>query len=140
LRKNAPEGSLPSLTPSRATKAASTYDRAAKQTWKYVHNPSSNDLALKTKQTSKAFGQASDYQGNIKMQKFSLYEKKRGLHPDAKFVKINKNNVDDERDLLTNIKLWWAKTFKKQEGQPAHLKDKGLKPRYDKGEQGLWYD
>jgi hypothetical protein len=55
-------------------------------------------------------------------------------------VKINKNNVDGERDLLTNFKLWWARLFKKEETQPDHLKDKGHKPRYDKGEKGLWYE
>jgi hypothetical protein len=40
--------------------------------------------------------------------------------------------------MLTNLKLWWARTFKKQETQPENLKYKGKKPRYDKGEDGLW--
>jgi hypothetical protein len=43
--------------------------------------------------------------------------------------------------MLTNFKLWWSKLFfKKNETLPDHLKDKGRKPRYDKGEQGLWND
>jgi hypothetical protein len=48
--------------------------------------------------------------------------------------------MNDERDTLTNFKLWWARLFKKQDNQPDHLKEKLKKPRYDKGEQGLWYD
>ena len=74
------------------------------------------------------------------MQKFRLFEKNKELHPDTKFIKTNKNNVADERDLLTNFKLWWARLFKKEETQPDHLKEKGKKPRYDKGEQGMWYE
>jgi hypothetical protein len=42
--------------------------------------------------------------------------------------------------MLTNFKLWWAKLFKKSETQPDHLKEKYKKPRYDKREEGLWYD
>ena len=53
---------------------------------------------------------------------------------------INKNNVPEEKDMLTNLKLWWARLFKKSETQPDHLKEKGGKPRYDKGEAGLWYE
>ena len=62
------------------------------------------------------------------------------LHPDAQFVKINKNNVAAEKDMMTNFKLWWARLFRKSETQPDHLKDKRGKPRYDKGEAGLWYE
>ena len=67
-------------------------------------------------------------------------EAKKDLHPDAQFVKTNKNNVDDEKGLFTNFKLWWARLFKKNDTQPDHLKEKIRKPRYDKREQGLWYD
>jgi hypothetical protein len=106
----------------------------------YKRNPSSSDAALKVREPGKAFARANDYQGNIKMQRIKLFEKNRNLHPDARFVKTNKNNVQEERDTLTNLKLWWARLFKKQENQPDHLKEKGKKPRYDKGEQGMWYD
>lgn len=106
---------------------------------KYLRNPSSAELALKVREPGKAFAKSTDYQGNIKMQKFKFFDKKnRGLHPDAQFVKTNKNNVDSERDMLTNFKLWWARLFRKEETQPDHLKEKGKKPRYDKGEEGLW--
>ncbi|MDH5248952.1 MAG: hypothetical protein OEW40_08130 [Cyclobacteriaceae bacterium] len=106
--------------------------------WDYVHNPSSTAQALKTREPGKAYASTTAYQGNVKMQKYTLFEKNRALHPDAKFVKTNKNNVDGERDMLTNFKLWWARMFKEQEKQPDHLKYKGKTPRYDKGEEGMW--
>jgi hypothetical protein len=139
-KKNAPEDAIPGLTPSKQTVKASQYARGVRRTWDYIHNPSSAEEAMRVREPGKAFARSTDYQGNIKMQKFRLFEKNRALHPDAKFVKINKNNVDSERDLLTNFKLWWARLFKKEETQPDHLKDKGHKPRYDKGEKGLWYE
>ena len=94
---------------------------------------------MKTHEASKAFGKATDYQGNIKMKKFELFAKKE-YFPDSKFVKTNKNNTDDERSVLTNFKLWWARVFKKSDSQPDHLKEKYKKPRYDKREEGLWAD
>ena len=95
---------------------------------------------LKTREPGKAFARSTAYQGNIRMQKFNVFERNQSLHPDTKFIKTNKNNVDEERDALTNFKLWWAQMFKKQETQPENLKYDGKKPRYDKGEAGLWYD
>jgi len=137
-RKGAPEGSLPGLTPTKESVKASEFARGMKA-HKYVRNGSSSRDALKTREPGKAFARVSDYQGNIKLKKFELFAK-RDLHPDAKFVKTNKNNVAGEKDVFTNFKLWWARLFKKNDNQPDHLKDKGHKPRYDKGEQGLWYD
>ncbi len=139
-KPHAAEGSMPGVKPSKSSVKASEYARGVKRTWNYIHNPSSADEAQKTREPGKAFGRATDYQGNIKMQKFHLFEKNRHLHPDATFVKTNKNNVDGERDLFTNVKLWWAKLFKKQATQPDNLKDKGKRPRYDKREDGLWND
>ncbi len=140
-RKNAPEKTIDGLTPSAETTKASTYARGVRKTWKYIHNASSAKDALKVREPGKAYARSADYQGNIKMSKFSLFEKRnKHLHPDAQFVKINKNNVDGERDMLTNFKLWWGRLFRKEETQPDHLKDKGHKPRYDKGEEGLWYE
>ncbi|MEO7990890.1 MAG: hypothetical protein ABI663_15185, partial [Chryseolinea sp.] len=139
-KPHAAEGSMPGVKPSKSSVKASEYARGVKRTWNYIHNPSSADEAQKTREPGKAFGKITDYQGNIKMQKFHLFEKNRHLHPDATFVKTNKNNVDGERDLLTNVKLWWAKLFKKQATQPDNLKDKGKRPRYDKREDGLWND
>jgi hypothetical protein len=137
-RKNAPDEALAGLKPSRSTVKAGEFVKGMKRTWNYVRNPSSSEAALRVREPGKAFARATDYQGNIKMNKFDLFNK-RGLHPDAQFVKNNKSN-DGERDVLTNLKLWWARLFRKNETQPDHLKDKRGKPRYDKGEQGLWYD
>jgi hypothetical protein len=136
--KNAAEDATPKLSPTKTTMAVGELQVKVKQ-YRYVRNGSSAEEALKVREPGKAFVRATDYQGNIKMKKYSLFDK-RGLHPDAKFVKTNKNNVDGERDMLTNFKLWWSRLFRKEETQPDHLKDKGHKPRYDKGEAGLWYD
>jgi hypothetical protein len=138
-KPHAVEGSLPGVKPTKEAVKASEYARGVKRDWKYIRNPSSAREALRVREPGKAFAKATDYQGNIKMSRFKLFEKSE-LHPDAKFVKTNKNNVAEERGFFTNIKLWWAKTFKKNENQPDHLKEKGPRPRYDKGEQGLWYD
>jgi hypothetical protein len=137
-RKNAIDGTLPGIKPTRESVRASEYKGFVKSS-RYVRNPNSSDDALKTRDPGKAFARATDYQGNIKMRKFDLFGKK-GLHPDAQFVKLNKNNVAGEKDAVTNFKLWWSRLFKKNDTQPGHLKYKGGKPRYDKGEQGLWYD
>lgn len=139
-KPRAADGALPGVKPSKSSIKASEFSRSVRRRWDYIHNPNSADEALKVREPGKAFAKSTDYQGNIKVQKFKLFEKNRQLHPDAQFVKTNKNNVDGERDLVTNFKLWWARLFKKQETQPDHLKEKGKKPRYDKGEDGLWYD
>ncbi|HEX5171647.1 MAG TPA: hypothetical protein VFW11_20855 [Cyclobacteriaceae bacterium] len=132
------DNALKQRRPDKAAYEANELQVKVKQ-YNYVRNPSSARDALKVREPGKAFVRVSDYQGNIKMKKFDLFAK-NDLHPDAKFVKTNKNNVPEERDLLTNFKLWWSHTFKKNETQPDHLKEKIRKPRYDNGEQGLWYD
>ena len=138
-----PNSAQAALKKGRPTK--STYQEGEVQTkvrqYHYVKNRNASENATKVREPGKSFARASDFQGNIKMQKFQLFERsKKQLHPDARFIRTNKNNVDGERDVLTNFKLWWARLFQKEETQPENLKDKGRKPRYDKGEQGLWYD
>jgi hypothetical protein len=136
---NASESALKKLKPTKTDQQVAGLQVRVKQ-YNYRHNPSSASDALKVREPGKAFARATDYQGNIKMQKFRLFDRNRRLHPDAQFVKTNKNNVAGEKDAVTNLKLWWARLFKKQDTQPEHLKEKGRKPRYDKGEQGLWYE
>ncbi len=138
-RPNAAEGAMAGIVPGKNSIKASEFSKAIRLKWDYKHNPSSADEALDTREPGKAFARASDYQGNIKMRKYDIFGKKE-LHPDAQFMKTNKNNTDEERDALTNFKLWWARLFKKSDTQPDHLKEKIRKPRYDKGEQGMWYD
>lgn len=137
-KPHAADGSLPGWKPSKESIRASEFTKVIKRQ-QYVKNGSSADNALRVREPGKAFARATDFQGNIKMKKIDLFGK-RGLHPDAQFVKTNKNNVEGERGVFTNFKLWWARLFKKNETQPDHLKDKGHKPRYDKGEQGMWND
>jgi len=138
-RPNAADGTMLGIAPGKNSIKASEYSKVIRLKWDYKHNPSSDDAALKTREPGKAFARATDYQGNIKMKKFDLFGNK-DLHPDAQFYKTNKNNTDEERGALTNFKLWWARLFKKSDTQPDHLKEKIRKPRYDKGEQGMWYD
>jgi hypothetical protein len=138
-KPNAADGSMPGIAPGKNSIRASEYTRVVRQQWDYKRNPSSASGALKVREPGKAFVSATNYQGNIKMKRFDLFRKK-DLYPDSRFVKTNKNNTDEERNILTNFKLWWARLFKKNESQPDHLKEKNKKPRYDKGEQGLWYD
>jgi hypothetical protein len=138
-RPHGAEDAMLGIAPGKNSTKAIEFSKGLRLKWDYQHNPNSADEALDTREPGKAFARSSDYQGNIKMKKFTFFGK-RDLHPDAQFVKTNKNNTDDERDLLTNFKLWWARTFKKNDTQPDHLKQKIHKPRYDKGEQGLWYD
>jgi hypothetical protein len=135
---NASALALKKLQTTKATHAVGELQVKVKQ-YNYIRSKGSEN-ALKVREPGKAFARATDYQGNIKMQKYSLFGKNRELHPDAKFVKINKNNVAEEKDALTNFKLWWSRLFRKNETQPDHLKEKIRKPRYDKGEAGLWYD
>jgi hypothetical protein len=138
-RPHAADGSMPGIAPGKNSIRASEYTRVVRQNWDYKRNPSSARGSLNVREPGKAFLDATHYQGNIKLKRFDFFRKK-DFHPDSRFVKTNKNNTDEERGLLTNFKLWWARLFKKNENQPDHLKEKVKKPRYDKGEQGLWYD
>ena len=136
-----PNASALALKKSRPEKNTFDVDeiRSRTRAFHYVKNPSSASGALKVREPGKAFVRATDYQGNIRMKKFDLFGR-RDLHPDSQFVKTNKNNVKGEKDALTGFRLWWSRTFRKNDEQPEHLKDKPGKPRYDKGEEGLWYD
>lgn len=133
------KGALPGEKASASAQKADQYARGVRRNWDYIRNPSSAQAALRTREPGRAFYRSSEYQGNIKFHRYDLFGK-RGLHPDAQFVRTNKNNVAEEKDMLTNLKLWWARLFKKDETQPEHLKEKGRTPRYDKGEAGLWYE
>lgn len=136
---NSAAGAMPGLKASAASIKAGQHTRGVRRDWDYIKNPSSADAAQRTREPGRAFGRSADYHGNIRLKKFDLFGKS-DLHPDARFVKLNKNNVDEERDMLTNFKLWWSRLFRKEETQPDHLKEKDRKPRYDKGEAGLWYE
>jgi hypothetical protein len=131
---NSSDQALDSRKPTRAAERAGEFSGRTKIIKEYRHNPNSADDALKVYYPGKAIARLGDYQGNIKMHK---YTDKR-LHPDSKFAHGFRDNVKEERTFLMNVKLIWAKLFRKSENQPDHLKEKTRRPRYDKGEQGMW--
>ena len=131
---NANKLALPGIAPSRSSIKANEYARNMKQQWDYKHNPNSSIASLKTIAPSKADGRLKDYQGNTKMHKYSGSR----LHPDTQFAHGKEDNVKEERSLLTNVKLFWARMFKKGNTQPDNLKHRGKKLEYDKKEKGLW--
>ncbi|MGB4972300.1 MAG: hypothetical protein WBO32_06550, partial [Cyclobacteriaceae bacterium] len=135
-KPHAAKGSLPGVAPSKSSIKAGEYARGVKMNWKYKHNPLSASEAIKGRAPNRAYAKIGDYQGNIKMKKYG----DNRLHPDAQFAHSFRDNVKDERTILMNIKLMWAKLFKKSDTQPDHLKEKERRPRYDKREKGLWYE
>ena len=128
------DNSLKTITPTRSFERAQVFAGRSRLTKSYRHNPNSSDDALKVLAPGKAYARIGDFQGNLKMKKYNGNR----LHPDAQFAHNHQDNVAGERTLLTNIKLFWAKLFKKNETQPAIVKEKERKPRYDKKEQDLW--
>jgi hypothetical protein len=137
--KNSDVAAVHGVKASKASIKAGEFSSGVRRNWDFVRNPSSAKESQRVREPGKAFARSADYQGNIKMRKFELFGK-RDLHPDSKFVKLEKNNVPAEKDVLTNFKLWWARLFRKNDTQPDHLKEKEHKPRYDKGESDLWYE
>ncbi len=135
-KPKAADGSLKGIAPYKSSVKASEYARGVKKYWENKHNPNSADDALKVFYPGKAIAQFGDYQGNTKMHKY----KDNRLHPDSKFAHSFRDNVKEERTFLMNVKLFWSKVFRKSETQPEHLKEKIRKPRYDKGEEGMWYN
>jgi hypothetical protein len=102
----------------------------------YMHNPSSADRALKVLYSGKAYARANAYQGNVKMNKYNA----KNLHRDAQFAHSIHDNVKGEKTIMMDFKLLWSKVFRKNDTQPENLKEKSERPRYDKGEKGLWLD
>lgn len=117
-----------------AWRKSTRYSGNVKLRFEYRRSPSSADEALKVRYPGKAVARVSSYQGNIKMRKYN----DRRFHPDAAFAHTKINNVKGERTFLMDVKLLWAKLFKKNDTQPSNVKDKPAKPRYDKGEKGMW--
>jgi len=103
---------------------------------KYIHNPNSNKNALDVLAPGRAVARIKDYQGNIKMSK----PNGKNLFPDAQFAHGFRGNVKQERTFLMNLKLKWAKLFRKNATQPEAVKEKIRRPRYDKRERDLWKD
>jgi hypothetical protein len=104
--------------------------------WSYRHNPNSAAEARKTLYFGKAYARIGAYQGNVRMHKYN----DKDLHPDAQFAHSIHDNVKGEKTVMMDFKLLWSKVFRKNDTQPDNLKEKSERPRYDKGEKGLWLD
>ena len=122
------------IAPSKYFVRASSYSGRTRLTKNYRHNPMSDKDALKVISPGRAYARITEYQGNIKMAK---YNNKRFL-PDSKFAHGKENNVKQERTMMTDFKLLWTKIFKKNGTQPNAVKEKVVRPRYDKRERELW--
>jgi hypothetical protein len=128
------ENAQKTIAPSKYFTKASAYEGRMRLSKNYRHNPNSDKEALKVIAPGRAYARITDYQGNIKMRKYNPREH----FPDARFAHLKENNVKKERTITTDVKLWWSKLFKKNEIQPAAVKNKSLRPRYDKREREVW--
>ncbi|MFM7428749.1 MAG: hypothetical protein ACKO1F_02500 [Flammeovirgaceae bacterium] len=122
--------------PNQTFSKGNTFQGRARLTRNYRHNPKSDKDALKVIAPGRAYAKINNYQGNLKMSKPGG----KGLHPDAKFAHGHRDNVKGERTIFMNVKLWWAKLFKKSDNQTEAVKEKVRRPRYDKKEKELWKD
>ena len=127
---------LKTISPNRAFNRGNEFQGRSRLTRNYRHNPKSDKEALKVIAPGRAYAKINNYQGNLKMSKPHGSK----LHPDAKFAHGHIDNVKKERTILTNVKLLWSKLFKKNDVQPAAVKEKVRRPRYDKKEKDLWKD
>jgi hypothetical protein len=118
------------------TVKASEYSGKMKLLWSHKHNPHSSKLAMDVRYPGKAIARLKDFQGNERMKK----PQGKNLHPDSKFAHSRLDNVKHERTILMNVRLVWAKLFRKSSTQPTAVKEKVSKPRYDKKEKELWKD
>jgi hypothetical protein len=130
------KNSLKKREPSDKIAAVEEMYAKKKMTRKYVVNPSSKKGALMVLSPGQAYAKTNNYQGNVKMKKFNI----KDAHPDSKFAHGRVDNVKSERTIMTNVKLWWSKLFKKNDNQTEAVKEKVRKPRYDKKERDLWKD
>ncbi len=136
--KNNPSGNdhaLRTIKPTNSFTKGNVYPGGLKMK-KYVHNPNSNKNALNVLAPDRAVARIKDYQGNLKMSK----PHGKNLLLDAQYAHGFRGNVKQDRTFLMNIKLKWAKLFKKNATQPDAVKEKVRRPRYDKKERDLWKD
>jgi hypothetical protein len=132
-REHSVAGALRGEAPKKGSIRASEFASGARSIERR-HNPYASDEALKGTYYSGAAKMGS-FHGNLKAKKF---DNNRSFHPDSKFAHGGENNVKEERTFLTNVKLWWTKLFHDSESQPNSVREKERRPRYDKGEIGMW--
>lgn len=125
------EALLSKVSKSSTDQKAAKFQGRFKMTASYKKKPNAADGAMRGIGPSKAAISASNYQGNLKMKKGRFGDK----HPSFKFDDKPNGTVEKTK---FSFKLLWSKLFKKSENQPKFLKEKPRRPRYDKGEEGLW--
>ncbi len=131
---NSNEDALMGVKPGKNLARVTRFSGKTRQTKNYIHNPSSHHDALKVLAPGRAYARINDYQGNQRMRKYNDHR----FHPDSQFAHGFRNNVKEERTFMMNVKLLWAKLFKKNDNQPEAVKAKEHKPRYDRKEKDLW--
>ncbi|MEX2336248.1 MAG: hypothetical protein WD555_03150 [Fulvivirga sp.] len=132
---NSADESLKVKPPAKALAEGMRFQGRIKVTTSYKKRPNSVEGALRGIGPSRAAVQASNFQGNLKMGKKRIEDR----HPDFKYLS-SRSNGKAEKEKFFSFKIFWSKLFKKDENQPDNLKEKERKPRYDKGEEALWYD
>ncbi len=125
---------LPGREPSRSLERAASYAGGVRLAHSYRHNANSSKKALKVIYPGKDYMRIGAYQGNVRVNRVTG----KKFHPDAQFAHGRVYNQDGERTTMSNLRLFWAKLFRKQAIQPNTVKEKERKPRYDKREKELW--
>jgi hypothetical protein len=131
---NSKEGALKGVAPASGSGRVAVFAGHTRLSASVRHNPSSAKGSLLVHDPGKAYGRINDYQGNMKMGKYNGAR----LHPDAAFAHGSRDNVKEERTMMMNIRLFWAKLFRKNDTQPNAVKEKPHRPRYDRKEKELW--
>ncbi|MEO1054513.1 MAG: hypothetical protein AAFX87_28020 [Bacteroidota bacterium] len=134
-----PDDALKGIGLTKEARKGGNFQGRFKVAGNYKKKPNAPDGALKGIAPFKAAAKARDYQGNIKMKKGDT----RHMHPSSTYTTAKKRrNSLEEKDKVFKFRIWWASLFKKNDNQPEYLKEKdnSRRPRYDKREEGLWYD
>jgi len=135
-KPNAHEDALKGIAPKKAVAHIDSYiPKYAKR--KYTKKPNAHEDAQKGIAPKPSTYKAMAFQGRFKTKK--NYDK--NMHPSAKYTTSqHPRNSLAEKDRTFKFNIWWAKLFKKNENQPAAVKEKVRTPRYDKREKDLWYE
>ena len=131
------EDALKGRAPIAAASKGARFEGRFKLSGRYKNKPYAAKGSIKGLGPSSAMAKASKYQGNMKLRKGM----DRNMHPSARFTTHwNRNNSVMEKSKTFKFKRWWARIFRKSDSKPGSEKDSPKRPRYDKAEQGLWYE
>ena len=98
----------------------------------YTRNKSANENALKVREPDHNYFAAGNFTGNIKRSSRKI---DGDTHTNTKFYSSkDEGNAVEEKKKFISFKMLWNRWFGKETPDPP----KERKPRYDKGEKGLW--